>query len=83
MSCRALTGDKMAITPDGFVYPCVAFKSLEFPCKFNNVKKNSLKVIMDSWKVLLLLMLPEEAFQSTCTECTAQKILKELKEGEK
>jgi radical SAM protein with 4Fe4S-binding SPASM domain len=78
MSCRALTGDKINITPEGLVYPCVALKSLKFPCDFNNINKYPLEEIIDVWKSLLSKMLPEDL--SDCGECPAQEILKELKD---
>lgn len=82
--CRALSGEKVSITPKGFVYPCVAFKSLKFPCEFNNIKKHSLKSILSTWQGFLRIWFPKEFFnKSTCNKCVAQEILKKLREGKK
>lgn len=71
MNCRALSGNKMVITPKGFVYPCVAMKRLYFPCEFNNIRKHKLKDIMNAFKELL-----KPFKDAKCEECPAQMIIK-------
>lgn len=71
MVCRALTGDKMVITPKGFVYPCVALKSLHFPCEFNNIHKYKLTDIMNVFKEIL-----KPLKDANCQECPAQALIR-------
>lgn len=71
MNCRALSGDKMVITPKGFVFPCVAMKKIHFPCGFNNIRKYKLKDIM---KVFGRLLKPFK--DARCEECPALILIK-------
>lgn len=71
IKCRALSGKKLVITAQGFVYPCVAMKNFIFPCGFNNIKIVKLKGILKIFKELL-----KPFADSTCEECPAQQMIK-------
>ena len=70
MSCRALTGEKMVVTPKGLVYPCVAMKNMNIPCEFNNIRKYKLKNIMKVWEEIM-----KPFKDAVCGECPAQLLI--------
>lgn len=79
IKCRAGRGEKLCITPKGYVFPCVAMKNIIEGISSNNIKKYPLKTILENSKIFIVV----NAFKGSynlidwnCNECPAQQIIK-------